>query len=125
MAHSIPFNMLGLSLSGDVGDFTLYTDKFHRIIAFPRSPPKVPASPRQLFCRQRWRNACDTWNEQPPEIKAKWELLTLRANMCMTGNGLWMKMSLNPDYVTFERLSLQYLGEVLDRPPWFPNNPPE
>jgi hypothetical protein len=124
MAEGIPFCLLGLQISGDVGPWTIYSDRFGKPIVFPRSPPKVPRSERQAAQRQRWRDCCDAWNALDQAERDAYETLSLRASMCMTGFNLFLKMSMNPDYSTwsllFEQTGLTYFAPPAYVPLVFP-----
>lgn len=90
-------NLLGRTIRGDVGDFTLYTTKRGKLVWFPISPPKKPPSSAQLLARGRFTTAQRQWAALSKTLKAEWETLVLRNSLCMTGQNLYISLAINPD----------------------------
>lgn len=108
MAFGIPAALWGLIVSGDVGDYTAYTDRHGRKVVYPKSPPKKPPSPLQVAQRQRFRLAQAEYMALSFFDKLNWELLTQRASLCMTGQNLFIHIAMRGTYDTLSTLELQY-----------------
>lgn len=107
MALGIPASCLGLIVAGDVGGYTLYTDRWGRKVAFPQSPPKEPPSPMQVKQRNRFASSVANWVAETREVKNTWEQLSLAANVCMTGHNLYIHYSLSNDQPALDTLIAQ------------------
>lgn len=108
MAWSIPWNLIGIEVSGDIGDLTIYTNRFGKKVAFPKSPPKKPPSPRQVFQRDSFRNAQAAWNSLTKQQKNNLEMAVLALSAPLTGQNLYISAVIrqsNNDLVTFEKQS--------------------
>ena len=107
MALGIPANALGLIVAGDVGGYTIYTDRHGRKVVFPRSPPKKPPSPMQIKQRARFAQAVTNWRNATQLTRDQFEALSMRANICMTGHNLFIALSLRDDPKLFDTLKRQ------------------
>ncbi len=115
MAWSIPWNLIGLSVSGDFGDVTIYTDRFGKKVVFPKSPPKKPASPAQVIQRAAFRSAQSNWSSLSPQEKKNLELSTQILSLCMTGQNLWIHVLLKGSITLLSTIERQS-GVTLPRP---------
>lgn len=105
MKTTLPWSVFGLRVKGDIGPFTLYTDRFGRKTAFPISPPKEPPTAAQLRQRDRFRQSHSQWKQLTTIQKANLEEACRRASLCLTGKNLFMSACLlNKD------ASLQAIG---------------
>lgn len=98
---------MGIWVSGDVGGLTIYTDRFGRKVPFPKSPPKEPASPRQVHQRERFRLAQAAWKSLSDDDKAQLELATNRGSVVMTGQNLFMSVALHNSQDGLDTLARQ------------------
>jgi len=94
MPYTINWQLMGIALSGDIGDLTIYTDRFGRKIAFPKSPPKKPPSARQEVLRARFRTAQGNYMALSDAQKTDYENVTKRTSLGITGQNLWISISL-------------------------------
>lgn len=94
MAWTAPWNLLGLQLSGDVGDVTIYTDRFNRKVAYPKAPPKEPPSTAQVALRNKFRLAVLDWKSQTDQVKENYEDATKLTSIVMTGLNVWVSVAL-------------------------------
>lgn len=94
MAWSIPWNLIGTWVSGDVGGYTVYTDRFGRKTVFPKSPPEKPPTTAQLAQRARFAAAQSAWSQLSASEKANLEAACRRLSLSLTGQNLFMKASL-------------------------------
>lgn len=100
MAHQLDtdlFSYLGWVVWGDVGDITVYHDKRNRIVAFDKTFPQKPPSPKQEAQRQLLTDAAEAWQALTPAQRQAWELATKRASLAMCGYCLWVHHQLTGD----------------------------
>lgn len=90
MPWTIPFNLLGIWVSGDLGGLTIYTDRFGRKTAFPKAPPEKPPTQNQIDQRERFRVAQAAWSSLTTVEKQNLEDVVLKVSLCMTGQNLYM-----------------------------------
>jgi len=108
VAWSVPWNLLGISLAGDVGGYSTYTDRYGKKIVYPFSPPKEPPSEKQVACRAAFRNAQQSWASLTADDKASLELACHRTAVPLTGQNLWIHAVMTGDsqaYLTIQRQS--------------------
>ena len=114
MAWTVPWNLIGLEVSGDIGYLTIYTDRFGKKVAFPKSPPKEPPSARQVKQRAKFKTAQAAWMQLTKAEKVALEDATLKVSAPLTGQNLYISVHIrndNADLITFEKQS----GIVLPR----------
>ncbi len=107
MAYTIPWEMLGTWVSGDVGGITIYTDRFGRKVAFPKSPPDKPPSEEQIAIRARFKTAQANWKALTDVEKGKLEAAMIKANAVMTGQNFFISISLTNDQTAKETVERQ------------------
>lgn len=108
MAWTIPWNLIGIEVSGDIGDLTIYTDRFGKKVAYPKAPPKEPPSQRQIKQRAKFRSAQKAWSNLTVNQKENLEESTKKVSAPLTGQNLYISAFIrndNADLVTFERQS--------------------
>lgn len=94
MAFTFPIELLGCTVSGDVGPFTVYTDRFGKKVFFPKAPPKSPATALQLRVRSRFMDAQAEYMALSDADKLDWEHLIRASNLCMTGQNLYIHVAM-------------------------------
>ncbi len=107
MAFTVPVNILGIQVSGDLGGLTIYTDRFGKKVPFPKSPPKEPPSPQQSHQRAKFAAAQKEWSTQTDQVKKDYEDLCRITNVPMTGQNLWIHTALRNDFTALETLQRQ------------------
>lgn len=117
MAWTVPWNLLGLTVSGDVGGITIYTDRFGRKVAFPKSPPEKPPSAAQSHQRTRFTQAQAAWAALSAQEKACLEDAALKGGMVATGQNLYIKVALTNDTPALDTLA-QQTGTILPPVPF-------
>jgi len=110
-------NILGLQISGDVGGLTVYTDRFGKKVAFPKSPPKEPPSDQQIHQRLKFQQAQKEWNSQTDQVKQDLESMCKQANVPMTGQNIWIHTAMTVDYTAYDTLQKQTGISVPDPAP--------
>lgn len=101
-------SLWGFEVSGDIGPLTVYTDRFGKKVAFPKSPPKEPASPLQVQQRARFRAAQSEYTSLTEEQKKAYEDLTKAASLCMTGQNLFIHVALRNSFALLTTLQRQW-----------------
>lgn len=107
MALGIPANVIGLIVSGDVDGLTIYTDRYGRKVAYPKSPPKEPPTDFQIYYRGRFKTAQANYMALTVPQKAAYENLTKASNLCMTGQNLWIHVALKHTFGLLNTLQEQ------------------
>lgn len=107
---------LGMTVSGDVADWTLYQTLSRRVIVYPASPPKEPPSSAQRAHRARFCRAIREWREASEETRDNYETASIRAALPCTGLNLWIHAAFRPDNHGLPSLALQ-TSTVLPPPP--------
>jgi len=108
MAWSVPWQLMGLSVAGDCGGYSIYTDRYKRKIAYPKSPPKDPPSQKQIDQRAAFRNAQASWKVLSAQQKQNLEDACRKTSIPLTGQNLYMHTIMVRDkdaYHTIERQS--------------------
>jgi hypothetical protein len=102
------FNVLGIWISGDIGEYTTYTDRKGRKVVYYYTPPKKPPSPRQVRCRARFAHAHALWKALTNDEKKALEDCSRKLSLPITGKNIYMSASLTnkvSQYATLERQS--------------------
>jgi hypothetical protein len=107
MTWTIPWNLIGLMVSGDFADLTIYTDRHQRKIPFPRSPPKEPPSQAQIEQRLAFKRAVNNYKNISPAETAQWENVTRRLSIPQTGQNLFVSLSFSQDNLALQTLNSQ------------------
>lgn len=84
------FQFLGVNTNGDLGPYTFYTSHRHRLVVFPKTWPKDPATYHQTLYRNRWRHAALRWQQLTPETRRDWETMAKRAHCTVSGYNLFV-----------------------------------
>lgn len=84
------FNVMGFNATGDLGGFTLYTNKKGKLVWFIKAPPTTPPTYYQDIKRNYFRRAAAAWARMPDELKKRWEQVTKRLSLRLTGYDLWV-----------------------------------
>lgn len=119
MAYTIPWNLLAMQISGDVGGYTIFTDRFGRKTVFPKSPPEKPPSSQQLIQRQRFKTAQTSWNALSSDQVKNLEDACRITNVPMTGQNLWIHTALTNDTEAMKTIERQS-GITLTIPSYVP-----
>lgn len=107
MALGIPASVIGLIVSGDVDGLTIYTDRYGRKVAYPKAPPKEPPTEFQTYYRNRFKTAQANYMALTASQKKDYEDLVKAANLCMTGQNLWIHVATKGTFGTLDTLMQQ------------------
>ena len=107
VAWTIPWNLIGTWVSGDVGGLTIYTDRFGRKVAFAKAPPDKPPTQNQIDQRERFRLAQASWSALSDAEKKSLEDVVKATSLCLTGQNLWIHGRLKDGQRLFDTLTSQ------------------
>lgn len=101
------FHIFGLVAWGDIAELTMYKSKRGKVVVFHKSYPEGPPSDNQAHWRTRFANASTAWLNLSLATKQKWETVTKRLSLSMTGYDLFLSWQLAPDLPTMRTLERQ------------------
>jgi len=107
LAWVIPYNLLGLTVSGDIGGTSIYTNKNGKIVWYPKAPPDKPPTRKQIHQRQRFSNAVNQWKMLTPAEKQALEDATKKVSAMATGQNVYVSDALRPNHQTIPTLARQ------------------
>jgi len=91
------YAMLGFRPTGDLGDFTLYTNRRNKTVIFLKAPPRKPPSETQLQQRARWSVIAAGWQSLPDARRHAWLRAARAAGLSIGGYNLFVWYACNPD----------------------------
>jgi hypothetical protein len=110
------FGLLGLEISGDLGDFTMWRTRRGKIVVYPRTVPgKVPSVAQQNH-RQHFRESVQRWNALLPDEKDAYERASKTLSLPMTGHDLWIRWTFAGSLAEAETIQ-RLAGVALTLPP--------
>lgn len=83
-------NIMGLRVTGDLANLTMYTSKRRKIVVFDKAPPLMPPTARQLIMRNRWRAAAQAWTLMLQADRDRWNEVAAAASLSIPGYQLWI-----------------------------------
>lgn len=84
------WQFIGVLTNGDLGPYTFYTSHRKRLVVFPKTWPKDPATYNQTLNRDRWRHAGIRWKALSQSTKSAWSQLARDGNCTVTGYNLFI-----------------------------------
>jgi len=84
------FQFLGYVTNGDAGPYTFYTNKQGKLVFFPKTWPKDPATYHQKLNRDKWRHAAVRWRALEQCTRADWASLAKRCHLTISGYNLFI-----------------------------------
>jgi len=105
-----------LSIQGDLGPITFYTDQRGQTVWYLRAPPLNPPTPIQLVIRARFESAAANWRALSSAERDAWLVLADACNLGITGYNLWTYFSIAPNFEGLTPLE-QRAGFTVTRPP--------
>lgn len=102
------FNLLGTRISGDIGEYTTYTDRYGRKVVFYYTPPAKPPTLKQKRCRHRFRLANQSWAALTDDEKKALEDCSRKLSLPITGKNIWISAAMKnkpEQYFTLQRQS--------------------
>jgi hypothetical protein len=94
MAWTLPLNIMGTVVQGDLADHTIYTDRHGKKVFFQRTKPDDPPSYGRSLQRARFVFAQKSWNALLPDQKKTLEMAVARTSLVMTGQNLFISCTL-------------------------------
>jgi len=111
--------LAGFTLAGDLGDFTWYTNRRGKRVAFLRAPPPNAPSPAQKRQRLRFGLARERWANLTAPQKAELEQAVITLAMVLTGQNLYMSLQLVPRPTVWAQVKA-LLSPGFPDPAWIP-----
>lgn len=105
--QTIPWDLLGWNLSGDIDGFSIYTDRFGKKIVYPKSPPKTPPTAAQLRQRARFRTAVLAFMALSSATREDFEEACRRASLVLGGCALYTSAALTDSNESIQALARQ------------------
>jgi len=84
------FTYLGLRLSGDLGQWTMFVYCHARPVFFLKSPPLTGPTYRQIHQRNKFKLYGYLWRAQTAAQRDNWEQLAQRSGARLTGYNLFV-----------------------------------
>lgn len=84
------FQFLGVLTNGDYAELTFYTSSRGRLVFFPKTYPKDPATFHQTLYRDKWRHAAIRWRALDQDTRDTWKRLATAANLTISGYNLYI-----------------------------------
>lgn len=103
----IPWQLLGLRTTGDIGQYTLYTNRKGSLVVFLKTRPRVPFTNRQLSNMRRFTAIAATWRAMPDAQRQKWRDATRLANLRITPYNLYVYAMMTPSENVLATISRQ------------------
>lgn len=98
---------IGLSVQGDLGPWTFYTNKNGRIVWYPQAPPLTPPTYAQFYRRNQMLIASYAWRSLPPQQKENWRVACKRCHLETVGFGLFYFWRTKQDSATIQTIERQ------------------
>ncbi len=108
------FSLLASRVNGDLGPYTFYTSTRKKLVIFPKTWPKDPATYHQNLYRLRWRHAAARWQSLSQTLRDKWETMAKKAHLTITGYNLFIYYILDKNIKTVETVQRQSGMNVID-----------
>jgi len=84
------YSVLGLTLQGDLGPYTMYRSARHKLVIFPKAPPHKPASRLQAWHRCRWQLTARAWQKLQPAHRDRWRAAARKERLTIGGYNLFL-----------------------------------
>lgn len=106
-SKTVPLSLLGMRVSGDLGPYTLYTDRYLRKQFFYYTPPTKIPTPAQAAQRLRFKEAQAGWNALTSQEKENLEDACRAASLTLTGQNLYISASIKQMTESYEAVGQQ------------------
>lgn len=113
LERSFPWHLIGFRPTGDVGDFTLYSNKKKAIVCFLKTHPGKPFTARQKANMRQFAAIASVWSSMSPALREAWSQACQRAGLTITPYNLFVYSNMQPDSSTLQTVQRQsgiYLG---------------
>jgi hypothetical protein len=97
---AFPWRLIGIRPTGDVGPFTLYTNRKGKLICFLKTRPAKPLTARQRANMRKFEAIASVWRSMEPAQRADWSLAAKRAGLTITAYNLFIYSQMQPDSST-------------------------
>jgi hypothetical protein len=101
------FHMFGFVQWGDFADLTMYRNRKGKVVVFNKTWPEILPQEAIAAQKAKFKTASLAWQALSAVTRAKWEAVTKRLSLSMTGYNLWMSWQLKPDPAAMATLQRQ------------------
>ncbi len=113
-------NFLGFAIQGDLGPLTMYRAASHKVVIFPMTWPKEPATAWQIANRERFRTIAAVWSTLLTATRAAWLRIAYVAHLRITGYNLFTYYMIKADAAAIATLEQQTGIDLHPLPEPFP-----
>jgi hypothetical protein len=111
--------LVNFAVYGDCGPLTYYTRKGGKTVFFPIAYPTTPATPLQIYQRERLKLVAEDWKALTQGDRDAWGTMATKPRTWMSGYNLFTMVELN--FVAREYLpALQRQAGLPSIPPFSP-----
>ena len=113
LTQQFPWRLLGFRPTGDIAQWTLYTNKKGDLVCFLKTHPGKPFTSRQRALMRQFTAIASVWRSMSPASRQAWEEATRRAGLTITAYNLFVYANMQPDCSTLQTIQRQsgiYLG---------------
>jgi hypothetical protein len=113
LTTQFPWMLLGFRPTGDVGQFTMYTNRKGKLVCFLKTRPAKPFTSRQKANMRQFTAIATVWRSMAPWQRQQWRLASQRAGLSVTPYNLFVYSNMQPDstpLLTIQRQSGIDLG---------------
>ncbi len=113
LERAFPWKLIGFRPTGDVGKFTLYTNRKGALVCFLKTWPAKPLTSRQRANCRQFTAIASVWRSMSPELRSRWSQAAKRAGLTITPYNLFVYSQMQPDsstLLTVQRQSGVFLG---------------
>jgi hypothetical protein len=107
-----PWRLIGFRPTGDVWDYTLYTNKKGSLVCYVKTRPGKPFTARQLANMRQFTAIASLWTSLSPSAKRSWVDAARKATLSITAYNLFVYANMQPDRSTIRTIQRQ-TGENL------------
>lgn len=113
LTERFPWRLIGIRPTGDVGDYTLYTNRKGKLVCFLKTRPGKPFTARQKANMRQFTAIASVWRSMSPALRLDWQRACQRAGLTITPYNLFVYANMQPDCSTLQTVQRQsgiYLG---------------
>jgi hypothetical protein len=113
LTQTFPWRFIGIRPTGDIGQFTMYTNRKGSLVCFLKTRPAKPLTARQRANMRQFTAIASLWQSLSPALREAWRQASQRAGLSITQYNLFVYSNAQPDLSTLQTVQRQsgiYLG---------------
>lgn len=99
------FPFLGWNVQGDMGPFTFYTSRRHKLVFYLKAPPQEAPSYLRVMNQNRWAVIAQAWRDLVPAKQQAWLDAARLARLRITGRNLFYYFKCTGDRAAVETVA--------------------